>query len=250
MAAPVASSPRAAHPLAWVPLALLLLLASTLWFVTTFVVLLPLLIPAGARGDDPSATFIAQAVAVLMLVIFQMLAACLGVSTARCVRTAPGDIPSWLRSDGKSDLHSYSNLLQAVERKRDGSPRFCRKTGAYKPDRAHYCREVDRCVLQFHTFSAPLNSAIGFYNFKFYLLALFYGTLCTAWVVASTLPEVLASGLPQQELSALTSWTPHLHTRAVSSVASRDAADRWAVRDTPPAAHAAPVPVVRALSCV
>ena len=59
---------------------------------------------------------------------------------------------------------------QALERKGDGTPRFCRKTFAYKPDRAHYCREVGSCVLQYQEFSWLLNTAIGFHNYKFYLV--------------------------------------------------------------------------------
>ena len=59
-------------------------------------------------------------------------------------------------SAGTSDLHSYANLLQAFERKSDGSPRFCRKTGAYKPDRAHYCHEGARAMLALRpSFACP-----------------------------------------------------------------------------------------------
>lgn len=46
-------------------------------------------------------------------------------------------------------------------------------------------------MLQYQHFSLVLNTAIGFYNYKFYLLSLFYGMLSSAWVVASTMPEVL-----------------------------------------------------------
>ena len=205
-----AAPPRPQSVVSWSGLLLLALLSLTLWFVTTFVVLLPLLLanpaaqnqrasaehrrrPEGLAGEDG----LSRVVATLMLLVFQLFFALYALSAARTVLTAPGDIPSWLLSDGTSDLHSYSNLLQAVERKRDSAPRFCRKTGAYKPDRAHYCSQVRRCVLQFQTFSAPLNSAIGFYNYKFYLLASFYGALCAAWVVATTLPEVIGSGSRQ-----------------------------------------------------
>ena len=46
-------------------------------------------------------------------------------------------------------------------------------------------------MLQFQHFSPVLNSAIGFYNYKYYLLFLFYMTLSSAWVIAATLPEVI-----------------------------------------------------------
>jgi len=243
---PVGKPPRGATQISWLPFILLTLISFGMWFVTTFVVLLPTLMPGvGLRNDasaDESApsTGVAQAVAVIMLIIFQLFYALFVVATLRCVFTTPGDIPSWLRSDGKSDLHSYSNLLQAVERKRDGSPRFCRKTGAYKPDRAHYCHEVGRCVLQFQTFSPPLNSAIGFYNYKHYLLALLYGALCSAWVVSATLPEMLAASplasmpepaegptLRHEGLSAR-AFLSQLQTMG-QSIMFRDSSSQWVV---------------------
>jgi len=188
----------------WVPLGLLSATELAVWFVTTFIVLLPLVAPNTAfdsllptRQYQP--THLESAVGWLLLIVYQVLFALFSISVMRTVATPPGSIPSWLRSDGRSDLHSYSNLLQAVERKKkSGAPRYCRKTGAYKPDRAHYCHDVDRCVLQYQTFSYIFNAPIGFYNYKFYLLSLFYGTLTSAWVVGATLPEVI-------------SWSRRLH---------------------------------------
>lgn len=189
--------PRSGTPLAWAPLLLLALTVVVLWFVTTIVVLLPLVVPSFSITPEPpldrKATKLELACGVALLVVYQLLFAAFVVSVGRTVLTAPGHIPAWLSSDGKSDLHSYSNLLQAVERKKDGSPRFCRKTAAYKPDRAHYCHEVRACVLQYQDFSRVLNSAVGFYNYKFYLLSLLYGLLSSSFVIAVTLPQVIAA---------------------------------------------------------
>ena len=171
------------------------------YFVTTFIVLLPVVVPSlGVSHTVHHRSYLAVAVGIFLIIVYQLLFALLVASAVRVIITPPGDIPSWLRSDGKSDLHSYSNLLQAVERKHDGSPRFCRKTWAYKPDRAHYCSEVGRCVLQYQTFSVTLNSAIGFYNYKFYLLTIFYGFCSSAWVIGSCLPEVIAQWPPFSSL--------------------------------------------------
>ena len=161
--------------LAWSPLALLVLAEACVWFVTTFVVLCPLVAPGffivRSQPLDYSPTRAERALGWLLLLVYQILVVLGALSLARAVLTPPGEIPSWLRSDGRSDLHSYSNLLQALERKADGSPRFCRKTFAYKPDRAHYCAEVGGCVLQFQDYSWMLNTAIGFHNYKFYLVS-------------------------------------------------------------------------------
>jgi len=183
--------------LAWAPLILFFTTELAMWFVVTFVVLLPVICGPGSSFDVFSphkrTSYMESAVGWLLLIIYQLLFALLLASVVRTVRTAPGDIPSWLRSDGKSDLHSYTNLLQAVERKKKtNGPRYCRKTAVLKPDRAHYCPEVSACVLQYQLFSSVANSPIGFFNYKYYVLSLFYGALTSAWVVGATLPEVFA----------------------------------------------------------
>ena len=108
------SSPGAPIPrsLAWCSWAALALLAATeliVWGVTTFVVLVP-------YCCVPSWSFVAQAsrrptqpevvVGSVMLGLFQAFFALAIVSAVRTIRTPPGDVPSWLRSDGASDLHS------------------------------------------------------------------------------------------------------------------------------------------------
>lgn len=194
---PARAAPRPENPLSWLPLLLITSISLVLWATTSFVVLLPAVVPSlleVARRERTPPSALTLTVGITMFSIFQLIFLLLVISAARTVFTAPGHIPAWLRSDGKSDLHSYSNLLQAVERKRDGSPRFCRKTGAYKPDRAHYCKEVKDCVLCYQTFSTCLNSAVGYYNYKYYLLTLFYASLNAAWVIAATVPEAILLG--------------------------------------------------------
>ena len=191
-----AGGSRCRRQLAWGPLVLLGLTELCIWFVTSVVVLSPLILPGFSlkppHVEVRKASQLETVLGWLLLLVYQVLFCLASISVLRTVLTPPGDIPSWLRSDGRSDLHSYSNLLQALERKKkDASPRFCRKTLAYKPDRAHYCREAKGCVLQYQHFSLVLNTAVGFYNYKFYLLSLFYGMLSSAWVVAATMPEVL-----------------------------------------------------------
>merc|ERR1712010_312943 len=43
-----------------------------------------------------------------------------------------------------------------------------------KPDRAHYCRVMQRCVLKMDHFCPWLNNCIGFYNHKFFVLFVAY----------------------------------------------------------------------------
>ncbi len=260
-APPSTAAPRSQSPCSFAPLCLLVAIELVIYIVTTVLVLLPVLVPdLGMSHGHSKRSYLTIAIGVLLLAMYQVLFFLLCVSAIRTVTTPPGDIPSWLRSDGKSDLHSYSNLLQAVERKRDGSPRFCRKTMAYKPDRAHYCPEVGRCVLQYQTFSVSLNSAIGFYNYKYYLLTVFYGFCTSAWVVGSCLPDVIAQWPPFSALpdpsppppsaaavpvpagasSALAMGAAHLQRRiehgvnalVSASVVNDDEASQWIVDAT------------------
>jgi hypothetical protein len=204
------------------PLAIFILTEICIWFVTTFVVLCPLVAPglfvmrSQPLGFNPSRA--ERALGWLLLIVYQLLLLLASISVARTVLTHPGLAspaarpPPWPASDsavlprrrdplvaalGRPQrpplvlqpatgarpalAHVLPRLrsvgahppapcrAQALERKGDGTPRFCRKTFAYKPDRAHYCREAGSCVLQYQEFSWLLNTPIGFHNYKFYL---------------------------------------------------------------------------------
>ena len=162
--------------------------------------------PHAFRADSAPPSRLELLAGWLLLVLYQLFFAMSVLCVVCAVATPPGEIPSWLKSDGRSDLHSYSNLLQALERKKkDGSPRFCRKTSAYKPDRAHYCAEAGGCVLQYQHFSLTFNTAVGFYNYKYYLLAAFYGALTSGWALVASGPDaadILSGGLRSARAAA------------------------------------------------
>merc|ERR1712021_216330 len=71
------------------------------------------------------------------------------------------------------------------EKKHDGTVRICRKSkpAMYKPDRAHYCRVMQRCVLKMDHFCPWLNNCIGFYNHKFFVLFVAYMAMITVFMV-------------------------------------------------------------------
>jgi len=112
------------------------------------------------------------------------------ISFLRAVFTDPGYIPdSW--SVHPDDLESGERtrlmpaVLQTQEKKHDGTVRICRKSkpAMYKPDRAHYCRVMQRCVLKMDHFCPWLNNCIGFYNHKFFVLFVAYMALITVFMV-------------------------------------------------------------------
>eukprot|EP00927_Polykrikos_kofoidii_P065601 TRINITY_DN6133_c0_g1_i1.p1 TRINITY_DN6133_c0_g1~~TRINITY_DN6133_c0_g1_i1.p1 ORF type:complete len:716 (+),score=94.73 TRINITY_DN6133_c0_g1_i1:166-2148(+) len=63
------------------------------------------------------------------------------------------------------------------QRKRvNGEARWCRKSHSYKPDRAHFCRVTNRCVLRMDHYCPWLGNTIGFKNHKFFFLFLLYAS--------------------------------------------------------------------------
>jgi len=123
-------------------------------------------------------------------IAFNIIFALAMTSFLRAVFTDPGYIPdSW--SVHPDDLESGERtrlmpaVLQTQEKKHDGTVRICRKSkpAMYKPDRAHYCRVMQRCVLKMHHFCPWLNNCIGFYNHKFFVLFVAYMALITVFMV-------------------------------------------------------------------
>jgi len=106
------------------------------------------------------------------------------------ISTDPGsipDTPKW-RTFGKPPPESQ-------QRKRSSSAsgaRWCRKTGAYKPDRAHYCRVLGRGVLRMDHHCPWMGNTIGFHNHKHFFLFLLYTNAVCAQLGLSMLHLLLS----------------------------------------------------------
>ncbi|PWY96465.1 zf-DHHC-domain-containing protein [Aspergillus sclerotioniger CBS 115572] len=62
----------------------------------------------------------------------------------------------------------------------DGRPLYCSTCCHYKTDRAHHCREVDRCVLKMDHFCPWVGGVVSETSFKFFIQFVFYTMLfCT-----------------------------------------------------------------------
>ena len=125
-------------------------------------------------------------------------------SALAVVRTPPGHIPLWLYSREPGDQAYFHNVLQAVEKKLDGSLRFCRKCGAFKPDLAHHSKELGLCILTYQHWDLWANNAIGFYNHKTYLLTLGYSAFAHLLGALLLLPGVIRAEIGLSELPGRT----------------------------------------------
>ena len=116
----------------------------------------------------------------------------LGMISFLCaILTDPGRIPdAWAVGAEDSEAAQFFPQLQTLETKHDGSRRVCRKSkpNMYKPDRAHYCKMLGRCVLKMDHFCPWLNNCIGFYNHKYFYLFILYMATLTVFMLVTMSP--------------------------------------------------------------
>uniref|UniRef100_A0A0G4FK24 Palmitoyltransferase n=1 Tax=Chromera velia CCMP2878 TaxID=1169474 RepID=A0A0G4FK24_9ALVE len=99
----------------------------------------------------------------VMLGIFIFFFVMLNWSVISCMCQDPGRTPP------------YWGFYMGDEPKRR---RYCKSCNTWKPDRTHHCSICDRCVLNMDHHCPWLNTCIGFWNRKAFLLTITYGMIC------------------------------------------------------------------------
>lgn len=142
------------------------------------------------------------------LLIFNVLVLLFFVSFVRAIITPPGAIPTvgWNQARTLSDDadkwlvtkigqpgiefsekdKDFIKSIPVIERKqKNGGFRFCAVCKLYKPDRVHHCKVCKQCVLRMDHHCPWIGNCVGFNNYKFFLLVLFYGIQCTGFIVVT-----------------------------------------------------------------
>jgi len=176
-------------------------------------------------GADPQYVYEGTYHTVMSSVIaFHVFFVMLIISFLRAMFTAPGTIPRnniWLEANfeiSESDEKRFRAMIDdasfavdqiadedrqfvrqmpVVERKiKDAQFRYCHTCEIYKPDRTHHCRVCDKCVLRMDHHCPWIANCVGYMNYKFFLLFLFYGVFCSAFLLVVMFPRLMHSFRP------------------------------------------------------
>lgn len=113
-------------------------------------------------------------------------------SFTQAIRTDPGGVPP-----GREWRTYGSPPPDLRQRKHDSDePRWCRKSESYKPDRAHFCRVMQRPVLRMDHHCPWLGNTVGHGNHKFFYLFLFYTTIACMFLGVNVLQLLVQETLP------------------------------------------------------
>jgi len=125
--------------------------------------------------------------------LFLYFTTLLTICYIRSVLVHPGEIPdndpqSTTAFDKPMPVDWAPMALQ--EMKKTGERRHCKWCGKYKPDRCHHCRVCKCCILKMDHHCPWIYNCVGFANYKFFFLLLFYAVLDTHLVTWSMLESV------------------------------------------------------------
>jgi len=116
----------------------------------------------------------------------------------RSILVHPGEIPDgdpqWecIPQDGRAVQDWVPMALQ--EMKKTGERRHCKWCGKYKPDRCHHCRVCKSCILKMDHHCPWIYNCVGFANYKFFFLLLFYSVLdlhLIVWTMAESVKRCI-----------------------------------------------------------
>lgn len=148
--------------------------------------LLQLSVPANQRNSDDLLR--GQIDAAIFHVLTIMISYCYVMS----IVTHPGTVPDtaeW-QLDWDQPQHKEQGDLQANEWKRTGERRYCKWCGKYKPDRCHHCRVCKQCILRMDHHCPWIMNCVGYHNYKYFFLLVWYAALACLYIAVSMLASV------------------------------------------------------------
>ncbi|GFY92459.1 DHHC-type zinc finger family protein [Actinidia rufa] len=135
--------------------------------------------------------------AIAVLILFHILVVMLLWSYFTVVFTDPGSVPPNWRPVLDEERGDTIPLTGSEFSDMPADPtnlriRYCRKCNQLKPPRCHHCSVLGRCVLKMDHHCVWVVNCVGAFNYKYFLLFLFYTLLETSLVTLSLLPHFIA----------------------------------------------------------
>jgi len=176
----------------FLPVAFLVCTISILYLIFMFYHLIPcfqLDVPENRRDDDKRSR------AIIQTIFFHIITVLLVICYVRSILEHPGTIPDgdpWeYKSDGPGQ--ALVGALNLLEQKKSGERRHCKWCGKYKPDRCHHCRVCRTCILKMDHHCPWIYNCVGFRNYKYFFLVLFYSVIDLNFIAWSMTESVVRS---------------------------------------------------------
>jgi hypothetical protein len=93
--------------------------------------------------------------------------------------------------DCRELLREIASDLPVQTASRNGSIRYCDKCDIIKPDRCHHCSVCGTCILKMDHHCPWVNNCVGYSNYKYFVLFLFYTVVLALWVCATGLYDFI-----------------------------------------------------------
>lgn len=91
---------------------------------------------------------------------------------------------------GRDVLHSVSTRVAVQERTTTGAVRYCDICRCIKPDRAHHCAMCMQCVLKMDHHCPWVGNCVGYTNYKYFVLFLFFTCAYTFYITVCCVPYI------------------------------------------------------------
>lgn len=185
--------PRFGEPIKFLPVAFLV--STILFLYLVFVVFhaIPGLqddIAENKRDDARRSRMITQ------LVNFHVITIMLAICYLRSILMHPGEIPSdafWAYSGEGALDPAQPQGVKLQELKKSGDRRHCKWCQKYKPDRCHHCRVCRTCILKMDHHCPWIYNCVGYFNYKYFFLLLFYCVLDLHFITWGMAETVISS---------------------------------------------------------